>query len=105
MMVIHKTWCGACKGETGCHSNQHVYQTGLFCVMPTSTSPCNQMIKGELHIYSSCTNFNRNKGLSLTLPFLFILALKPKFAASKEIADLSKKFVMVNIQVSRINAM
>lgn len=59
MLIIHKSWCGACKGNA---------------FFPAKLPPA----ANKLH------------------QFVSFLALKPKFAESDEIFELSKKFVMVN---------
>ena len=75
MLVIHKSWCGACKSKL----KSHCYN-----------------VSGMNHVQVQQSWDNAIKNISL------FSDLKPIVAESKQIAELSKKFVMINVEV--INA-
>ena len=75
MLVIHKSWCGACKSKL----KSHCYN-----------------VSGMNHVQVQQSWDNAIKNISL------FSDLKQIVAESKQIAELSKKFVMINVEV--INA-
>ena len=75
MLIIHKSWCGACKSKL----KSHRYN-----------------VSGINHVQ---VQQSWDKGIKNVSPFT---DLKPIVAESKQIAELSKKFIMINVEV--INA-
>lgn len=84
MLLIHKTWCGACKGNL---DNILRY---IKLNLPYVASFSKQSKRENVGTF--------NKMISPTINITFA-ALKPAFAESQEIADFSKNFVMVNLEV------
>ncbi|CAM9790000.1 unnamed protein product [Lampetra fluviatilis] len=74
MLIVHKSWCGACKG------------THLRLSRPRGGPGPVQIIVTDAMMTTTMP------------PPLLCAALKPKFALSKEIAELSHNFVMVNVE-------
>ena len=76
MLIIHKSWCGACKSKL----KSHDYNVSRMNHVLVDNSPGTTVLKN-------------------VSPFS---DLKPVVAESKQIAELSTKFVMINAEV--INA-
>ena len=76
MLIIHKSWCGACKSKL----KSHDYNVSCMNHVLVDNSPGTTVLKN-------------------VSPFS---DLKPIVAESKQIAELSTKFVMINVEV--INA-
>ena len=105
MLIITKSYCGACKCKLFIpHFVGLFHGSVLYFESNSYKFQCyiERQIVIENVSFISVKTLNLFLRLSSDTLLFFCLALKPKIARSKEFAALSKKFVMVTVEVRKI---